>query len=44
MIDHYEVSDLRDEIDLDDEVFFTKGSGIGISLFRIHLRDEVGVG
>lgn len=44
LIDHYEVSDLRDEIDLDDEDFFTKGSGIGTSLFRIHLRDEVGVG
>lgn len=44
LIDHYEASDLRDEIDLDDEDSFTKGSGIGTSLFRIYLRDEVGVG
>lgn len=43
LVDDYEVSDLPDEIDLDNEGFFTKGSGIGTSLFRIHLKDDVGV-
>lgn len=44
LIDHYEEYGLPDGIDLDNEDFFTKGSGIGTNLFRIHLRDEVGVG
>ena len=41
---YYTVSGLPDEIDLGNEDLFTKGCGIGTGLFRIYLRDEVGVG
>ena len=44
LIDYYDAFGLPDEIDLDDEDFFTKGSGIGTGLFRIYLRNEIGAG